>query len=134
LNGGPESVIGSDVKRLTAFVAAALLVIWIPATSLCAAENAGLIPSSGCCDDSPAAAEAPCCALASAAYKFDGSSQVILGPPLAMSIASTDLGTSDSGSSPGTRIETDVSPPELCHTWQFIARAAASPRAPSLAS
>jgi hypothetical protein len=123
----------SRVNRLKLIVATALLVIWIPATSLCLAENAGLVANSGHCG-CPSSQASPCCTLASAAYKLDDNSHVVVlspgklvsffrdavdvHPPLVVSLA-------HNGCEP---------PPELRSSWQFCARAAANPRAPSSVS
>src|SRR5882724_4990417 len=123
-----------NVRRLKIVAASALLVIWIPATSLCLAENAGLVADSDHCGDSPPSQTQPCCVLASAAYKLDDNSHVVLlspgklvsffrdavdvHPPLVVSLA-------HNGCEP---------PLELRSSWQFCARAAANPRAPSSVS
>jgi hypothetical protein len=128
-----KAVLPPGVRRLTTILAGALLVMWIPATSLCLAENAGLIASAGCCDDSRSTDSSPCCALASAAYKLDDKGQAVTpSPPLAY-VSLVDFGDSDFTSLDDGRIRADVSPPELCPTWQFCLRAAAAPRAPSRA-
>jgi hypothetical protein len=109
----------------------ALLALWIPATSLCLAENAGLVADSDHCGGCPSSQASPCCALASAAYKLDDNRVAILPwldnsvplakdtteiyPPLLVCLA-------------GNGCE---SPPEVRSSWQFRARAAANPRAPS---
>jgi len=122
------------VRRLKIVAASTLLVIWIPATSLCLAENAGLVADSDHCGGCPSSQTLPCCVLASAAYKLDDNRHVVvlsLGklvlffrdavnahPPLVVSLAHNGC----------------ESPPELRSSWQFCARAAANPRAPSFAS
>jgi hypothetical protein len=114
--------------------ASVLLVIWIPATSLCLAENAGLVANSDHCGDAPSSQTSPCCALASAAYKPDNNRSVVVPlpdksvslfrdtvnvhPPLLICVARNGC----------------ESPPEVRSSWQFCIRAAASPRAPSSAS
>jgi len=122
------------MHRLKTIVAIALLALWIPATSLCLAENAGLVANGDHCGGYPSSQASPCCALASAAYKLDDNGSVIvpcLGnsvslfrdtidvhPPLLICLARNGC----------------ESPPELRSSWQFCIRAAASPRAPSCAS
>jgi len=125
---------GSIVRRLMIIAAMGLLVTWIPATSLCLAENAGLITSTGCCDDSLSTDSSPCCKLAAASYKAEDNYRVTAMLLLAEFITPVRLQRWDFGSSSNRQIHADVSPPELCHTWQFCIRAAASPRAPSSAS
>ena len=129
-----EAVFLCNVKRLKIVVASGLFVVWIPATSLCLAENAGLVANSDYCGGCPSSQASPCCVLASAAYKLDDSGSVVMPwpdnsvslfrdtievhPPLVVCLA-------------GTGCE---SPPELRSSWQFCARAAANPRAPSSVS
>jgi hypothetical protein len=130
-----EAVFVCNVRRLKIVPASVLLLIWIPATSLCLAENAGLIADNDHCGDCPSSQVSPCCALASTAYKLDDNRSVVvpwprnsvsslfrhavdLHPPLIVSLARD-------------RCE---SPPEVQSSWQFYARAAASPRAPSSVS
>jgi hypothetical protein len=122
------------VRQLKIVAASVLLVIWIPATSLCLAENAGLVASSDHCGGCPSSQTSPCCVLASAAYKLNDSGSVVtpwpgdfaslfrdgvdVHPPLLVSLAGNN----------------GESPPELRSSWQFCVRAAASPRAPSSVS
>ena len=124
----------ASMHRLKTIVAMALLALWIPATSLCLAENAGLVANSDHCGGCPSSQASPCCTLASAAYKLDDNGSVIVPwpgnsvslfrdtvevhPPLLICLA-------------GYGCE---SPPELRSSWQFCARAAANPRAPSFIS
>jgi hypothetical protein len=122
-----------SVHRLKTIVAMALLALWIPATSLCLAENAGLVTDRDHCGDFPSSQTSPCCTLASAAYKLNENRAAILqwsGSPVPVSGDATEL------HSPlvvlaGNGCE---SPPELRNSWQFCARAAANPRAPSFVS
>src|SRR4029434_7891904 len=122
------------MRRLTSFAIMALLVIWIPATSFCLVEKAGFVVSNGCCDDSGSTDSSPCCKLPSPSYKTDDNYRVAAILLLAEFITPVDLQDCDFESSGNRHIHADVSPPELCHTWQFCVRAAASPRAPSSAS
>ena len=122
------------MRLLKIVVASALLVIWIPATSLCLAENAGLVADNDHCSDYPSSQTSPCCALASAAYKLDDNGSVTVPCP---------------GNSVSLFRDTvDVhpllliclarngyeSPSEVRSSWQFCIRAAANPRAPYFAS
>ena len=126
--------INKIVRRSIAILYAVLLVIWIPASSLCLIENAGLIMSSCCCDESSSSDLPTCCALASSAYKLDDTGQALVAPLLSASFLGNDLDQFDFKTSSELAVTLDVSPPETCHSWQFCSRAAASPRAPSLAS
>jgi hypothetical protein len=122
------------VNQLKTIIAAVLLVLWIPAGSMCLAENAGLLAkNAGCCDDQ-SSETSPCCALASATYKMDENA-----PTKALSLAqifvSIDPANLDCSRPQFFRVaECRVSPPELSTSWQFSSRAALPPRAPSSAS
>lgn len=120
------------MKQLKVLLAGVLLVMWLPATSFCLAENAGLITTSGCCDESSATDTPTCCALASATYKVDDNNLSIL-PGLECSLVFVAPGFNppQDASSEGCSCE---SPPEVRSSWQFYIRAAAPPRAPSFAS
>jgi hypothetical protein len=122
------------VKRPTAFAATALLVMWLPATSLCLAESAGLITGSGCCNESPSSEASLCCVLASASYKADDNGHVIVAPLSLGCIAPIHNREYDFESIACIHNNAGVSPPELRHTWHFEARAAPNPRAPSSSS
>jgi hypothetical protein len=126
-----EAVFVCNVRRLMIVAASALLVIWIPATSLCLAENAGLVVDNDHCGDSPSSQTSPCCALASAAYKLDDNGAAVLpwlGNSVPFSGDATELHPPLVVCLAGNGCE---SPPELRSSWQFCARAAANPRAPS---
>jgi hypothetical protein len=120
-----------SMHRLKTIVAVALLALWIPATSLCLAENAGLVVDIDHCSDSPLSQASPCCVLASAAYKPDDNRAAVL-PSLGNSVPvsgdATELHPPLVVCLAGNGCE---SPPELRSSWQFCARAAANPRAPS---
>ncbi len=121
------------MTRLRIIVAATLLVIWLPATSLCLAENAGLIGQGDGCADCPSSQQtAPCCKLASAVYKLDDNRSVVVAESGNLLFGITiDIDLPAGVSVTPNDIE---SPPEIRSSWQFYFRAAASPRAPSLAS
>jgi hypothetical protein len=124
-----------EMSRLKTILATLLFACWMPATSFCLAENAGLITKNGGCADCPSSqTSSPCCALASAAYKLDDNGSVVapsldklvslvrdtvyVHSPLVVSLT-------HNGCEP---------PPELRSSWLFCARAAANPRAPSSVS
>src|SRR5882724_7843338 len=119
------------MHRLKTIVAVALLALWIPATSLCLAENAGLVADSDHCSGCPSSQASPCCVVASAAYKLDDNRAAFLpclGNSVLFSGDATELHPPLVASLAGNDCE---SPPELRSSWQFCARAAANPRAPS---
>jgi hypothetical protein len=123
-----------SMHRLKTIVAMALLALWIPATSLCLAENAGLVVNSDHCSGCPLSQTSPCCVLASTAYKLDDNGSAAVPwvgnsvslfrdaiefhPPLLVCLERNGC----------------ESPPEVRSTWQFCIRAAANPRAPSSVS
>ena len=122
------------MKRLKVVAASALLVIWIPATSLCLAENAGLVVDKDHCGDSPLSQASPCCVVASAAYKLDDNGSVVvpsLGDSVSLFRGTVEVHRPLVVCLAGNGCEP---PPELRSSWQFCARAAANPRAPSSVS
>ena len=124
----------SRVNRLKLIVATALLVMWIPATSLCLAENAGLVANSDHCGGCPSSQASPCCTLASAAYKLDDNGPVVTpwsGDSMSLFRDTVEVHRPLVVCLAGNGCE---SPPELRSSWQFCARAAANPRAPSFVS
>jgi hypothetical protein len=124
----------SRVNRLKLIVATALLVMWIPATSLCLAENAGLVADSDHCGDSPSSQTQPCCVLASAAYKLDDNSHVVVLSPDKLVSLFRDTVEVHRPLVVCLARNGCESPPELRSSWQFCIRAAANPRAPSSVS
>ena len=123
-----------SMHRLKTIVAVVLLALWIPATSLCLAENAGLVADSDHCGGCPSSQASPGCMLASAAYKLDDNRAAVLqwlGNSVPFSGDATELHPPLVVCLAGNGCE---SPPELRSSWQFCARAAANPRAPSSVS
>jgi hypothetical protein len=124
----------SFVDRLKTTMAALLLVLWIPATSLCLLEAAGWISDADGCAAGQSLESSPCCALASATYKIQENRQVAQ-PSYAVEIALVvELPKLISAPNHSALGEIGVSPLELVKTWQFCSRAASTPRAPSFAS
>jgi hypothetical protein len=119
------------MHRLKTIVAMALLTLWIPATSLCLAENAGLVADSDHCSGCPSSQASPCCALASAAYKLDDNGSVVVPWPDNSVSLFRDTVEADRPLVVCLARNGYGSPPELRSSWQFCARAAANPRAPS---
>jgi hypothetical protein len=109
-------------------------VIWIPATSLCLAENAGLVADNDHCGDSPSSQASPCCVLASAAYKLDDNRHVVVLSPGKLVLFFRDAVNAHPPLVVLLAHNGCESPPELRSSWQFCARAAANPRAPSSVS
>jgi hypothetical protein len=130
----PRTVFLCNVRRLKIVAASVLLVIWIPATSLCLAENAGLVANSDHCRGCPSPQASPCCVLASVAYKLDDNSHVVLLSPDTLVSLFRDTVEVHRPLVACLAGNGCKSPPELRSTWQFCTRAAANPRAPSSAS
>jgi hypothetical protein len=109
-------------------------MVWTPATSLCLAENAGVVADIDHCEDSPSSQASPCCVLASAVYKLDDNDSAVVS--LLGNEISLFRDTLDVHPQPDAPLVRDgcESPPELRTSWQFCIRAAANPRAPSSAS
>src|SRR3982751_4864735 len=109
------------MKRLKLLVAGTLLVMWLPATSFCLAEGAGMISSGSCCDESSSTGTPLCCALGSAVYNLDDNSSLIVswfGAPLVF--ITTDFNPPKAVS---VEISCYDSPPELRNSWHFCIRA-----------
>jgi hypothetical protein len=119
---------------LKTVAASLLLVVWIPATSLCLAEKAGLVGNIDHCRDCPSQQASPCCVLASGAYKPNDNGSAVA-PAFGHKI-SLFRDTFDAHLGVGTSVVQKgcESPPELRSSWQFCIRAAANPRAPSFVS
>jgi len=118
-------------------MAVVLALLWVPVTSHCLLEEAGLIHHNACCQSSLGEdhshghdAADGCCQVESrqlAAQKHDVLKAVVLVTFLTASVFSTvDQPVVSSILGEG------VAPPELSPTWQFVSRAAVSPRAPSV--
>jgi hypothetical protein len=129
-----DALLVSQVNRLKTIIAAVLLVLWMPAGSMCLAENAGLLAkNAGCCEDQ-SSETSPCCALASATYKMDENAP-IKALSLAQIFVLIDSANLDRLRPQFFRVaECGVSPPELSTSWQFSFRTALAARAPSSAS
>ena len=122
------------MKRLKIVAASVLLVIWIPATSLCLAENAGLVANNDHCSDCPSSESSPCCVLASSVYKLNEKSHVDVLSPDKLVSSLRDAIDAHPPLTVSLVHHGCESPPELRSSWQFCARAAADPRAPSSVS
>ncbi len=138
LNKSAGDVFIVPVKPFRLFVAVLLLALWVPATSHCLMESAGLMPTVFSCTDdcAPGApggqdADDACAALESASYKLSDDALAIISicpPVLALAFL---LGESFS-SAPSSPPLPTIAPPALPVTWQFLQRAALPVRSPSL--
>lgn len=127
------------MRRLLPFIACLLAVFWLPATSHCGLETAGLWmhdhegeSSSDC--SSLSCDRDLCESVEEGAFKNSTAPVKVNAPLLAVCVTrlvlltAADAHGNDCPVSPAT---TD-SPPELARTWQFSARTALLPGAPSL--
>src|SRR6266853_1102351 len=132
-NPNYRSLFFPEMSRLKTILAALLFACWIPATSLCLLERAGWI---ACNDDGCPVGESSqssaCCVLSSPTYKLDGNQRPAVAVPGDLPVLLVGLVEPQSNQSPS--LESGVSPPEVCTSWQFSSRAASAPRAPSIAS
>ena len=128
------------MEKLKKAVGWLLLVIWLPATSLCLVERAGWLANDDCCPSSaskPApgksSGDSTCCTLASASYKADDYSHLHITAPLFIGVLIFEAFAGDSEAGQVDCNSDDVGPPTLRTTWQFTSRTALPPRAPSFA-
>lgn len=129
------------VRLLRTVVGWVLLLVWLPATSLCLVERAGWLANDDCCPSSAPKSspgkqsnDTTCCTLASASYKADDYSRLHIAAPLFIGVLIFEAFAAEA--EPGDTVlkADDLSPPVLLKTWQFTSRTALPPRAPSLAS
>ncbi|MBC8039333.1 MAG: hypothetical protein H7Y06_02220 [Opitutaceae bacterium] len=127
------------MRRLLPFIACLLAVLWLPATLHCGLETAGLLlhehgiesADTGCAT----ACESDSCALLEeGAFKNATHVAKVSAPVLALCVTQLVLISAASEAIEllsSVSPDTTDSPPELARTWQFIARTALLPRAPS---
>lgn len=129
------------VRLLKTLTAALLMLVWLPASSLCLMESAGFIKKGDCCSkDSERSApsktgcDEPCGVLASGGYLFQQDHFVLSAPAIeppdfcAPAVLEIRSPAGIGRDAPAT------APPELAGHWQFSFRTALSPRAPSFVS
>ena len=122
-------------------VAACLLACWLVATQHCGLESAGLfaahdgqVEANGCCASSEGCANDGCEMVEEGAYRPDPATLGIVSPQLSPCLWSVTWNSHVSV----VELRTNVSdcgrherPLDWLPTWQFVRRAALSPRAPS---
>jgi hypothetical protein len=119
-----------------------MLVVWLPATSLCLVETAGFLSSDGCCpsgetNSTPAnesTADSTCCVLAWGNYKANEDDRPIISSPLFTYFLIANLPELTERDATPQWNSVTSSPPELVKGWQFSFRTALLPRAPSFVS
>lgn len=127
------------MRRLLPFIACLLAVLWLPATLHCGLETAGLLlhdhgiesADTGC---ATACEKESCSTLEEGAYKKASNPIKVSAPTLALCITQlVAIAASEAAvvNAPSVSADTTDSPPELARTWQFIARTALLPGAPS---
>ena len=127
------------MRRLLPFIACLLAVLWLPATLHCGLETAGLLihehglesADTGC---ATACEKESCSTLEDGAYKKASDPIKVSAPALALCITQLVMNaTSEAADASALSVSPDTtdSPPELARTWQFIARTALLPGAPS---
>ncbi len=128
---------GFGVRRLFTFVACLLAVLWLPATLHCGLEAAGFlghdheeVPAENDC--AHACFNDSCAAVEDGAYKRSAGLVKLEAPVLTLWLAGwVERARAPEWIAPLSPDTTD-SPPELARTWQFTARTALLPGAPSV--
>lgn len=126
------------MRRLFSIVACLLAVLWLPATLHCGLETAGLWHHShdeettnvNCA--TVCGAEA-CAMVEEGAYKNPTELLKVPTPLFVLCVMHHAIPSVDVRFVETPSPEQTESPPELTRTWQFVARAALPPRAPSIA-
>ena len=121
------------MRRLLPLLSLLLLSAWVPATQHCVLDAAGVITKS--CSDNPGVGEShakdACATVESSAYKASADTLKVSAPDLVAIVSTLCLQLEPAASPPPPAGSLDR-PLEWVSTWQFVQRAAPSPRAPSL--
>jgi len=126
-----------NMRRLLPLFSLLLLAVWLPATQHCVLDAAGLI-TKACSDTSEAGqnhAKDACATVESSAYKAAAETLKVSAPDLIAAVCYLCLQLEPMASPPPSVILPAGSldrPLAWVSTWQFVQRAAPSPRAPSL--
>jgi hypothetical protein len=139
-NARPRSLVAVSRVRKK-LVAACLLAFWLVATQHCGLESVGLFAAhheegegAGCCSSSEGCATDGCATVEDGAYRLANSAPVIPAPLLGGCLWSVNWSTNV----PLRELRVVAfrcpfeRPLDWLPTWQFVRRAAPSPRAPSL--
>lgn len=121
------------MTRLSSFLSLLLLALWLPATQHCALEATGVLTDR--CTAPCASGADNCGAIEDGAYKPSTTATTAPAPALRADVA--HLGQAlirPAAASVPTILSgaPDARAPDWVLTWQFVRRAAPSPRAPSL--
>ena len=131
-----------SVLRFRQLACLLLVALWIPATAHCDFEAIGLDEIFHCATDHHAptsdAQPSDTCEVVESGWIKRAPSEIDLTVPAAVCVclicACTSAPVSLRDVAPPALTEHTAAPPELGRTWQFVSRAALSPRAPSFAS
>ncbi|MBI4624067.1 MAG: hypothetical protein HY736_12735 [Verrucomicrobia bacterium] len=125
------------MSRLRTFTSLLLLTLWLPATLHCALEAGNPFDSAAaCCTGEDAAvgdnhcAIDNCAVLESNLVRPVGDDLVVPAPVLLTCLCGLIEIAPETIIVPTVSPERTHCPPELARTWQFVERAAPSPRAP----
>lgn len=119
------------MRRLRFLAAWWLLALWLPATLHCSLDQAGVFGETQPCAE--ACATDNCDVLESGLFNSAGVSLKVPAPSVLLCLCCLTEVAPEPPVVPALSPEGTVSPPELARTWQFTARAALPPRAPSFA-
>lgn len=131
------------IARVRPLIALLLLALWLPVTQHCGLEAAGVLGSEAEChisgDCEADHAKAPCDAdncqsVEDGAYKPSFSPRLVTGPSVLACLCCLRVISPETIVVPLVSPARTNPPPELTPSWQFIARAAPSPRAPTAVS
>jgi hypothetical protein len=120
------------MRALRIAAAFALIVCWIPATSYCAMERAGLVQCPGCCSDSDNDSSCDDCVIGCSSDTAvpNGATSILklFSVPLAAVSVTCGNGVEQFNIALG---RVALSPPHLVRLAEFLGRTATRPRAPA---
>jgi hypothetical protein len=125
------------VHWLKKTVAVMLLALWSVASNHCQLET---LPGLSFLECAPAATteshcdDSECAGVESGGYKVESHQSLLPVVITAVDLAQLILPAESSQTEATSALLVTVAPPEFPHCWQFVFRAAAAPRSPSLAS
>lgn len=131
------------IRHLRTFAALLMLALWLPATQHCGLEAAGLFgPAVECHNDADCASPHEqshcdadnCQPIENSAYKSSLNLLQIAAPEAFTCLFCLHVISPETIVLALVSPERTDAPPELAPSWRFLARAVASPRAPSLAA
>ncbi|HSH93815.1 MAG TPA: hypothetical protein VK968_06695 [Roseimicrobium sp.] len=125
------------MKLVGKFLALLLVALWLPVTSHCLMEDAGLIHRDACC--APAAdsqrpghdADEGACQVESAGFRLESRTTILAAVLLIAVACLVSLFSASIPQVPHLSQVRSAPPPEWVQSWQFFTRAVACGRAPS---